>query len=270
MQDVESHPLGHTKIILIHWKKLIFGAFFGLLLGSIAYVLLPSKWESVPLIRIGDISVNSSASRISNKIEELPVVIERLKSLSFVSAAIKNAGRPELAEVLKKKNIKLKKFRRSNVLEMKIRASTPELANVAAEAMVNQLISRHNNLIQEVLRRSHSSQIHPETFKENEDRMKVVERMINKFQENGSSVKNSQDTSWRNYAHQAALSVYIGMLHNYKNTQHLVSSSRPTNLIESINTSPNPVHPKLFFTLLIGMLIGLIFSAGFIYSRPRS
>ena len=125
MQDVESHPLGHTKIILIHWKKLIFGAFFGLLLGSIAYVLLPSKWESVTLIRIGDISVNSSTSRISNEIEKLPVVIERLKSLSFMSAAIKNAGRPELAEVLKKKNIKLKKFRRSNVLEMKIRASTP-------------------------------------------------------------------------------------------------------------------------------------------------
>jgi hypothetical protein len=277
MQDIETQSHVYGKIMLLHWKKLILGAFVGLFLGSIAYVLLPSKWESVALVQIG-------LTAHGTLIEPLPVVIERIKLHSFKDAAAQRAGRAELSELFKGgKKIKSRKLRKTNVFEIKIQANTPELSKVAVESIVNQLIFQHEGIIlDENNRRSginkkSAYQQTQEAIRELEFRIRDIDDIIGGLQEKIDGMKIDIDSKAHVYLLSSIATyrreMYRGMdlAVRYKESlNYMKINHRPTMLVEPVVVSDNPVSPKLFFTLLIGMLIGLIFSAGFIYSRPRS
>lgn len=281
MQDIKTQSHDDGKEILVHWKKLIFGAFVGLFFGVIAYVLLPSKWESVAFVQVGSLMGGEvEGSLMGGEVEALPIVIERLKLSSFKVDVAQRAGRPEILKVIKgKKKIKARKIRKTDVIEIKIQSNTPELAKASLEAVVNQLIFIHAEKFEAYnsrMRRPERQLRMREDIKNLSTKIKDNKNIASNLAEHVKKLKNSNAYNSLEYAHlmssQISLNDTLITSVNRRSDIEmnlLMDQPRPTRLIEPVNVSDHPVSPRLFFTLLAGMLIGLIFSAGFIYSRSR-
>jgi len=79
-------------------KVYLAGAVLGLLFSVLLYATQPVRWEAQALVRLAQTSTSQQSE--FKAIEDVPVVIERLKSRSFMSEVIKRAKTDGVADIL--------------------------------------------------------------------------------------------------------------------------------------------------------------------------
>ncbi|MDO9399234.1 MAG: hypothetical protein Q7T79_00895 [bacterium] len=135
-------------------KVYVAGAVLGLLLGVLLYAFQPVRWEAQALVRLAQTSTSQQNQITSefNAIEDVPVVIERLKSRSFMSEVIKRAKTDGVADILNQDKcncVTIKLIKNNDALIISVVGSTSELAKISADAIVEELKFKHSVMLDE-------------------------------------------------------------------------------------------------------------------------
>jgi hypothetical protein len=134
-------------------KKYLIASLLGLLFGAVFYAIQPVRWESQALVRIGQMVQTVAQGGVgaqSNAIEPLALVIERLKSPSFVQAVASRAKNNEIATLLnvnESAGLTVKNIKNSDALLIKITGASSGIVQSAMDAVTAELIARHNNIL---------------------------------------------------------------------------------------------------------------------------
>ena len=124
-------------------KKYLIGALLGLLVAVLLHYVAPRKFTAEALIQIGVNSENVG-------IEAPGVIMERLKSSHFVSAVAKRANQAEIVKLLDIKrgaDYTVKPIKDSNALIIKIAGYSEELVRATMDAVVEEIISVHADIL---------------------------------------------------------------------------------------------------------------------------
>jgi uncharacterized protein involved in exopolysaccharide biosynthesis len=266
MSDTQIQSRPYWSVICSHWKIILLGITIGTLLGGIVYFLLPAKWEAEGSLKIGRIG--------EQNIEPIEEVIVRFKSPTFISAVALKIGRPETIELLEKRYggkdlLKVELARNSNLIRFKVYAGTAALAKLEADSIVDEIASRHYKLTEPIFNelRMELANLEQE-INANKESVEVFTRRVNNF--NTNTNKSIADLS-------LLLSSKITVDNTLATNNRLATKLKidlfpinvlPTRLIEPIRVSVEPVFPRPLQTLLIGALLGLIFSMIWIARLP--
>ena len=124
-------------------KKYLIGALLGLLVAVLLHYVAPRKFTAEALIQIGVNSENVG-------IEGPGVIMERLKSSHFVSAVAKRANQAEIVKLLDIKrgaDYTVKPIKDSDALIIKIAGYSEELVRATMDAVVEEIISVHADIL---------------------------------------------------------------------------------------------------------------------------
>ena len=155
MDDTKNMIISYSESVLHHWGKILLCLSTGILLGYTAYSTFPVEWESDAVVQIGKlgrIGLPNEAHELSIPIENLQNVIERLKSPAFFEGIAQKAESPDFREAMDIKPggngmLSVQKIRSSNVnsnlILLKLRAKTAELAKLKLDLIVKELNSLH-------------------------------------------------------------------------------------------------------------------------------
>jgi flagellar biosynthesis regulator FlaF len=118
------------------------------------YAIQPVQWEAQALVRLAQTAASQQNQIISefNAIEDVPVVIERLKSRSFMSEVIKRAKTDGVADILNQDKcncVTIKLIKNNDALIISVVGITPELAKISADAVVEELKFKHSVMLDE-------------------------------------------------------------------------------------------------------------------------
>ena len=179
------------------------------------------------------------------------------------AAVAQRAGRPEFTELLEGQyggagKLKVQQIRNSNLLKLKVRGRTAELAKLAAETVVKELTSRHAELAAPTLGYMRSrldslkSQINADSKV-----AEVIARRMEALVHKGSNVPeyslllSSQAMAENTLASRNLLAMNIEMALSELNT-------KPSAAIEPVAVSSGPVFPRPLQLFLLGGLVGLL------------
>ena len=158
MHDTNNTMPSYLDAILRHWGKILLCGFTGILLGYIAYSILPVAWESEAVVQVGQMGQVAQAGQTVSSVlpvEDLQNVIERLKSPAFFEGISQKGKSPNFRELLDSKHggnsmLSVQKIRSSNVnsnlILLKLRARTAELARLKLDLIVKELSFLHDKL----------------------------------------------------------------------------------------------------------------------------
>jgi len=275
MSDIQIQSQPYWSVICSHWKIILLGITIGTLLGSIVFFLLPAQWEAEGSIKIGQIGQIGQTARKAGEIltiEPIEDVILKLKSPAFISAVALKIGRPEIIELLGRRHggkgrLKIQQSRNSKLIRIKVRAATAELAKLEAESIVDEIAFQHYKLSEPVLNelRIRLANLEQEV---NVDRKssEVFTRRINNFNENTNIADLSLLLSSKVIVDRtlAANSLLLTEL----KIALFPANTKPTRMVETIQLPFQPVFPRPWQTVLLGALLGLIFSMIWIARLP--
>ncbi|QFY41378.1 hypothetical protein F6R98_01025 [Candidatus Methylospira mobilis] len=254
--------------------KYVISALLGTLIGSVAYFVQPVRWEGQALIKVGSVLVKGSQKTTSitvglenASIEEMQVVIERLKSPSFVQAVVKKLENEKAAELIYSKGdlgFKTRSIRNSDALVITLNGTSPALVRSALDAVVGELLYVHGNIFSEDV-----SSIQREiTALESEIDM-ISRRLDTIINANAHKGENPDDE--KNLI--AGLATVV-ILHDMDvKSDHLralrenISSlnSKPTRLAQPVSVMEWRMFKQLWQACIIGAFLGAFLS--FIWAR---
>jgi hypothetical protein len=128
-------------------KWYLIGATAGLLAGALLYFVQPVKWKGQALIRIGQFSQSQGPN---GSIEPIGTLLDRLKTRSFAQAVAVRTKRSEFAALLsfdEGAGMSAKPTRNSDSLEVVVIGGSVELAQVAIDGVVEEIIAKHDELL---------------------------------------------------------------------------------------------------------------------------
>jgi uncharacterized protein involved in exopolysaccharide biosynthesis len=146
MEQDEIYLIDMWRIFLREWRW--FTAVLLLVLAAtFAYAhLAKPKWEATAWIQVGQIG--SALQGTDPKVESFQRVIQRLQTLEFQNSALQSAGFSNTAPEaqLYRKSFKLEPIPYANLIEVSVRALSPQLAKQLATATVTHLQAIHSGL----------------------------------------------------------------------------------------------------------------------------
>ena len=152
MNDTKNMMVSYSDAALHHWGKILLCLSTGILLGYTAYLTFPVEWESETVFQIGLVGRPGTGSL---KVEGVQNVIERLKSPAFFEGISQKGESSDFREVMAVKHggnslLSVQKIRSSdvssNLILLKLRDKTAELAKLKLDLIVNELSSLHYKL----------------------------------------------------------------------------------------------------------------------------
>ena len=276
MDATKNMMISYSDAVLHHWGKILLCLSTGMLLGYTAYSISPVEWESEAVVQIGKLGLIGPQSDETNElglpIESLQNVVERLKSPAFFEGISQKGESLDFREVTEVKHggngmLSVQKIRSSNVnsnlILLKLRAETAELAKLKLDLIVNKLHSLHYRLGRrhldvlgtELVDRQAQSHILKQAIKEIDKRISGSGCFDNADSNMGkctillSSKLSASETLLQNSAFILKLEVAL---------------SRPntvsTNAIESPTLPVQPISSSLLRILILGLLLGLVSS----------
>jgi hypothetical protein len=132
--DIDLFEL--ISFLIDHWMSLLGSAVAAGLVGLSLVFVIPSKFELVMPIQISEVGG-------MGPVESPAVVIERIKSDGFKSRLAKDLG-----EVSLKASIKVDPIKGTELVLLKIRASSPESAQTFAQSVLQALALEHSQKAQ--------------------------------------------------------------------------------------------------------------------------
>jgi hypothetical protein len=279
MHDTKSTMPSYLDALLHHWGKILLCVSTGALLSYIVYSALPVEWESEAVIQIGKVGQINPSSQSGSMgqssalpVENLQNVIERLKSPAFFKSISQKAEAPDFRDVLDNKHggngmLKVRKIRsadmNANLILLKLRAETAELAKLKLDLIVNKVNSLHYRLGRQYLDaleteladRQSQSHILKQAIKEIDKRISGSGCFDNADSNMGkcsillSSKLSASGTLLQNSAFILKLEVALS-------SPNTVS----TNAIENPTLPAQPISSSLLQILILGLLLGLVSS----------
>ena len=241
-------------------KKYFFGAAIGILVSVFIFYIQPTQWHAKILLRIGFLGFDNQATII----EPLSSVVERLKSDSFIKAVSEHANNNEIIELLSpdlKGGMTIRNIKNSETLEVKVVASSKELAEVAVESISHLIIDKHNKYV------NNFSLVTKQRLKMVEEDIVRLESKI--FTENKFLLKKPDSFS------RALIFKNISELESKRNLENsltvsiMSSNPRPTFQLEPTSVTMKSFFPSLWRISLGGGILGFLVSILFfsVYAR---
>lgn len=239
---------------------LISGAILGCILGlGVAYAVAP-QWEATALLRIGQLG---NAGNAGNAIEPTLQVVDRIKNRSFQNDVLKNLGlsTSENDKLAKKFRDTLKvKLEKSDLVNLAIRGSSPETAKQNMSAIINEIESIHNKMLEPTVHRwqQELASIHLELDQANAKQERLEKSL------------NGQTGSFndKNFSQAALLSnILLAREAEFKNLrdrkrmlEEQLSPARTfsTKVIGRVEVSEDPAYPKKPLFAALGLFFGLL------------
>jgi uncharacterized protein involved in exopolysaccharide biosynthesis len=156
MDQSEIYLIDMWRIFARQWRW--FAAVFVLiLLITLAFAMLVERqWEATAWIQIGQVGIVPSGQ--DQKVEPLQRVIERLQMEPFQDEILQSAGFPHDAPEAKlyRSSLKIEPLPYANLIRIRLRANTPELAERLAAATVTRLKAVHQGIQTTLLDMAHA------------------------------------------------------------------------------------------------------------------
>lgn len=234
-------------------RRFLLWSFAGLLL-ALAYVLLsPKEYEARFQLQMAQFKSNSNSN--SNG-EEAPLLIQRLRMpTTYSDNVVQTCGlsENEFGDYLGSMLVVNATKGMSNVVEMKVRASSPDLARHCSEALVSMITEQQRALIEEGLA---GRQVQLKKYQQAlQEEQRQLERINKPALGNFAYLARLDQMSW--------LRTRIDALQE----EALLSQMHPTKLVSPIYMPSKAVSPKKSLALLLGIMLGLVF--GVLHSLGR-
>ena len=244
------------------------GVIVGGLIGVVLYFIQPVRWEGQALVKLGSLLVKGSQKTTSliglenSSIEEMQVVIERLKSPSFVQPVVQKLENNRASELIYNNGsvgFKTRSIRNSDSLVIGLTGDSPDDVRSALSAIVVELLSVHEVIYSEAVN-SIKSEI---AVLENE--VGLISRRLNILIDGGAS---EGESSLSDKSRVSGFAVLI-MLHDLdiKNDQlrtlreHIsILYSKPTRLAQPISISEWRMFNSIWHACVIGVFLGILVS----------
>jgi len=249
-------------IMLMRQKKVIFVTLCFALICAIAFLaLVPKEWEGTAIIRIGQ--VGRVAPDHPQSIEPIDLAIDRMKLTSvFQNQVLNGLNIPvdSSEAIFIRKHITFE-ARQSGVIEMKVTAHTPNDARVISEAMVKHLVDIHSKLaeLQVASLKIQSNNIANQLQDALSEREKSIQGVVDMGRTGigktagevallGSVAGSSQNYVIRDLQRsEFEIDDQLGSAITY-----------PTQLLESVAISDEPVFPSKSLVWALALILGLV------------
>ena len=269
MDDTKNMTVSYSDAALHHWRKILLCLSTGILLGYTAYSTFPVEWESEAVVQIGKVGQPFTGSL---PVGGLQNVIERLGSPAFFEGISQKGESQNFRELMNRKHggnnmLSVQKIRssdvNSNLILLKLRARTAELARLKLDLIVKELSFLHDKLGSPHLDilRTELADRESQAISLKQTATGIDKRIF------GSGCFDKADT---NLAKCAILlssrsSTRTALLENANlilGIKIALSSPNtiPTNAIESPTLPVQPISSSLLQMLMLGLLVGLVSS----------
>ncbi|WNV05399.1 hypothetical protein RP726_03050 [Candidatus Methylospira mobilis] len=246
----------------------LIGVIVGGLIGVVLYFIQPVRWEGQALVKLGSLLVKGSQKTTSSiglensSIEEMQVVIERLKSPSFVQTVVKKLENNRASELIYNKGglgFKTRSIRNSDSLVIGLTGDSPDIVRSALGAIVEELLSIHEGIYSEAVNSIQSEIAGLET------EVGLISRRLNILIDGGAS---EGENSVNDKSRVSGFAVLI-MLHDLdiKNDQlrtlreHIsILYSKSTRLAQPISISEWRMFNNIWHACVIGVFFGVFVS----------
>lgn len=143
-------------------KNYLIGILLGMLFGVLTYIVQPVRWEAHALLKLAHYSTLTSPSPSSFILESAPIVIERLKTPSFLVAATERAKSNHVKisqdyDKCKCVQARLIGYKDDlSVLMITVDSNDPASSLGAVDSVVKQLQFKHQELLDQFKAESNS------------------------------------------------------------------------------------------------------------------
>jgi uncharacterized protein involved in exopolysaccharide biosynthesis len=232
----------------------------GLLIATSYVVLTPKRYEAILQVQMAElVSTNTNTNTNTNiNAEDPAALIERLRlPTTYPKMVLKSCGvsyddierRDYFGGALEIKPIK----NATNVVEMKVRASNPDLAKQCAVSIMDMIVEQQRALIRERLAgRKEQLALYQNTL---QTELKQLEAI---------NIKNIV-----NIAYLARLDKMTSLRSHIDTLQEedLLSQMHPAKLVAPVFVPDKPISPKVSLALTLGLSLGLML--GVLYTLGR-
>ena len=269
MSDTENFEQDEISVrdlwrVLINQKKWVVGIpILCVLLAAVGVSMAKPKWEATAVIQIGQLG-SSGVGQTIQLIEPAIRAIERMKMKSFEDTVLAKLQIPldggKSAAALFKSSLSLKALGTTDLIQVKIRANSPDQAESWAQAVVNRLKDVHEKLTQPTVDRLRKQQA------DLKKQMQLIE------EERGNLLQTVSKTSERSGDGRFSTNLLLSNLLLQKNAElrdfemrHLAVDEQltsirafPTSLVDRIYVPENPASPKKLLIVMLAAVLGLI------------
>jgi len=236
------------------YKIILILALLGLSLAAIYLFLTPNQYEAMAQIQMAQIaSANKPSDKEANllgvNVEEPALLISRLGSpASFTQQESDACGLKgqQGAQILLAKSIKLSAIKNvSNVVELRVSGSTPQVASECARAVFEMIKSSQFQIVAPYIGEAKVK------VADDQKRLAAAQQVIANADKSGQAMSASY-LSTRDEVRFLLDEITI--------LQNIITSSnaRSAHLVSPIYTSDSPFAPRKRLVLVIGLLGGLI------------
>jgi capsular polysaccharide biosynthesis protein len=267
----ESEFIEHDDIslrelwrVLLSQKKWLIGVpIICVFLAVIGIFLTKPKWEATAVIQIGQVG-QSGVGQGSQLIEPPVRAIERMKMKSFEDDVLTRLkispyeGNPMAA--LFRGTLALKALGTTDLIQVKIRAHSRELAQSWANAVVERLKDVHERLAQPTIDRLRKQQaeLKKQMLIIEEERSSLL-RIVSKSSETSGDSRFSANLLLSNLLLQKNAELRDFEMRRLAADEQLTSvRTYPTSLIDRIYVPENPASPKKLLVVMLSAVLGLI------------
>jgi len=237
------------------WKTIVGVGIAGGLASGGFLALTPPQYEAEAMIEMAQIRVSGpNGGSVMNPIEAPALLIERLKNpTAYTPEAIQACAAGEtlfdgesMAKLVKAsilKNVTL-------VAELKVRRSTPALAEQCAKGLFD-MVSRQQAAL-----------VKPQQ----EEMRATLAGLQTRFGENQSYVAKAEKTGLSGMVHLTRRDESMYLIQQIDELQRALARDAQARLVSPVYASPQQVFPKRSLTLMLGLMgglmLGLLFTLG--------
>ena len=243
-----------------NFYTLLTGLFFGGILGLVIAFSIPAQWEATALLRIGQLG---NAGNAGNAIEPTLQVVDRIKNRSFQNDVLKNLGLSTSENDKLAKNFRdtLKvKLEKSDLVNLAIRGFSPETAKQNMNAIINEIESIHNKMLDPTVHRWQqelgSIQLELDQANAKQERL---EKSLN-VQTGSLNEKNFSQAALLSNILLAREAEFKSLRDRKRMLEEQLSPARTfsTEVIGRVEVSEDPAYPKKPLFAALGLFFGLL------------
>ena len=251
--------------VLIDQKKWLFGIpIVCMFLAAVGVMIAKPKWEATAVIQIGQVG-QSGVGQGSQLIEPSVRAIERMKMKSFendvlIALKIPIEDENSLAGLFRS-SLSLRALGTTDLIQVKVRANSPDQAASWAQAVVDRLKNVHERLAQPTIDRLRKQQA------ELKKQMQMIEeeranllKIVSKSNETSGDSRFSANLLLSNLLLQKNAELRDFEMRRLAADEQLTSvRTYPTSLIDLIYVPEKPASPKKLLVIVLAAVAGLIF-----------
>lgn len=244
------------------WRGILGGGLSGLIASVLAVVFIPPKYEAVAMLQAGRVA--------GTVVEDPPIIVERLKSPAFLVEIAQDVGDQDWQEDIhdgEGRNVLTALVPRTNpsVVEVRIKARSPEAAKKIADSATEMLIKRQNELSKGVLGKIRFDlDVAKEKLVRAENELSTLSKTVNSTQvrdERFSQVSLLISLRLQKESEMFGLRQTVNALE----ISLLSPATQSAKVLEDIFVSRKPVSPKKTLLLALGLVGGLLLGVMFVF-----